>query len=94
MEKTLRRLFTDTNHVETEALLFCALAWDSGWSQPVSKNGGANSWWAIDDKGRQVNIRYSHENHVIELWENGISGKKLATLASVHAVLRYFKVKP
>lgn len=94
MEKTLRRLETDISHAAPEVLLFCTLAWYRGWSQPISKNGGANSWWSIDDKGRSINIRYSHINQVVELWENGIGGKKLATLSNRDAVLRYFKVIP
>ena len=94
IEHTLKRLFGDTNHVAPEALLFGTLAWVNGWSQPVSGKGGANSWSALDDKGEQIRIRYSHENGVIELFKNGINGKKIATLTNKTAVLKFFKVKP
>jgi len=94
IEKTIRRLQTDTSHAAPEAYLFGTLAWQAGWSTPVSNKGGANSWWSTDDKGRSVNIRYSHGGQVIELWHNGINGKRLARLVDTDAVLRYFKVKP
>ena len=94
IEKTLFRLFGDTDHAAPQALLFSTLAWVHGWSQPVSGKGGANSWSALDDKGNQVRIRYSHENGAIELFKNGINGKMIATLVNETAVLKFFKVKP
>jgi len=94
IEHTLRRLFGDTNHAAPQALLFSTLAWVHGWSQPVSQKRGANSWSALDDKGNQIRIRYSHESGMIELFKNGIHGKKIATLTDVPAVLKFFKVKP
>lgn len=94
IEKTLKRLNGDTSHAAPVALLFSTLAWVHGWSQPISANFGANSWWAFDPNGKHINIRYSHNNKIVELWLGGIRGKLVARFNDEADVLKFFKVKP